>query len=66
MMTFEPPEQDVGGPLSEIEVTAEMLDAGMAELAEHRLLDDPRYVLECVFRAMAYVRERASSISASK
>lgn len=38
----------------EIVVTEAMVEAGMAELREHRMGDDPRYVLECVFRTMAY------------
>jgi hypothetical protein len=42
----------------EIEVTAAMIEAGMAEWREHHFGDDPRYVLESIFRAMAYEARR--------
>lgn len=53
--------QDNGQAGAEIEVTEEMVEAGLAELAEHRFADDLRLVIEEVYRAMAYVRERACS-----
>ncbi|MCP5074338.1 MAG: hypothetical protein GY947_13760 [Rhodobacteraceae bacterium] len=39
---------------SEIIVTKEMVDAGMSELGDHRHLDDWRYIIEGIYRAMAY------------
>ncbi len=42
--------------LPNIVVTAEMVEAGVREMGEHRHGDDIRYILECVFRAMAYYR----------
>jgi len=50
----------------EIEVTSAMVDAGLQELYEFRLGDDPRYLLECIYRAMHYVRLDASSTSANR
>jgi hypothetical protein len=47
----------------EIEVSPAMVQAGMEELGEHRLLDDMAYVLECVYRAMAYESASACSIT---
>ena len=48
----------------EIEVTPEMVDAGLQELGEHRFTTDLREVLEEVYRAMAYADlARASSTS---
>lgn len=38
----------------EIKVTPEMVKAGMEELHEHNYGGDLPYMLECVFRAMAY------------
>ena len=52
-------------PAQEIEVTPEMIEAGLEELSEHRYGSDARYVLESVYRAMAYADlVRASSTSA--
>ena len=44
----------------QIEVTPEMLEAGLDELAEHSYADDLRYTLECVYRAMRYASLSAS------
>ena len=53
----------------EIEVTPEMIEAGLYELAEHRLGEPLELVLEDVFRAMAYARPeshgKASASSSS-
>lgn len=38
----------------------------MAELREYGFADDPRYVLECVYRAMAYASASASVTSESR
>lgn len=37
-----------------IEVTPEMVEAGLHELYEHNLGEELPYLLEAVFRAMAY------------
>ena len=51
----------------EIEVTSAMVDAGMDALSEHHLYEDLRYVVECIFRAMAYENfASASSITSAK
>ena len=50
----------------EIEVTPEMVEAGMYALGEHRFLDDRRLVLEDVYRAMAYEKASASSSKLDK
>jgi hypothetical protein len=51
----------------DIEVTPEMLAAGLDELYQHHFGEDPRLVLEAVYYAMAYAaRERASSTKAVK
>lgn len=47
------PENQTGVP--QIEVTPEMIEAGMDELSEHAYTGDLKYMIECVFRAMAYV-----------
>lgn len=39
-----------------VEVTEVMVDAGMSELVEHSFGEDRRYILECVYRAMAYAK----------
>lgn len=49
------------GTVEGVEVTAEMTRAGLQEFAEHRFGDELEYVLECVYRAMHYAREDASS-----
>lgn len=41
-------------PLMVIEVTPAMIQAGLDQLREHHIGDDLAYVLETVFRAMAY------------
>lgn len=40
--------------LKVIEVTPAMIEAGIDELREHHIGDDLKYVVETVFRAMAY------------
>lgn len=50
----------------EIVVTEAMIEAGVEEFTQHRMGDDIKYVLESVFRAMAYSSARASSISSLK
>jgi hypothetical protein len=47
--------------IPEIVVTPEMVNAGIEELREHTIGEDWNYVLECVFRAMAYENLDASS-----
>jgi hypothetical protein len=54
----------LGVPL--IEVTPEMIAAGLEELRDHHLGDDWPYVLESVFRAMLYESKLASSINEPK
>lgn len=50
-----------------IVVTPEMVAAGREELADHSLAGDLDYMLESVFRAMAYAGSlEASSISVVK
>ena len=49
-----------------VEVTPEMIAAGMEELREHRFGDQASYILECIYRAMHYARLAASSTKASK
>lgn len=44
----------------EIEVTAEVVKAGMYEIADHQHGDDIGYILVYVYRAMDYAREDAS------
>jgi hypothetical protein len=51
---------------AEIVVTQEMVNEGLDELARHHYCDDIRYILECVFRAMAYASPSASVITRSK
>lgn len=50
----------------EIVVTQDMIAAGIEELRQHRLPGDWPYLLECVFRAMAYAKLSASSIKAAR
>ncbi len=50
----------------EIEVTPEMVAAGLEALREHHYGDDLGYMLESVFRAMAYASAAASLINVSK
>lgn len=47
-----------------IVVTEEMISASLAELNENSFGEDPRYILESVFRAMAYRMPSASETSA--
>ena len=49
----------------EIEITDAMTEAGMDELRQHQLPGDWPYVLECIFRAMAYESPSASLIISS-
>lgn len=51
---------------AEIEVTPEMIEAGLEELYQHRFGSDLRYVLEVVYRAMAYSSVSASLINSSR
>lgn len=51
---------------AEIEVTPDMVDAGLDELRGHSLVGDARYMLESVYRAMAYARRSASVTSSVK
>lgn len=46
---------------AEIKVTRDMVSAGMEELREHRFLTDPEYIIESVYRAMAYVARNSAS-----
>ena len=50
----------------EIEVTPEMIEAGLAELYDHRFGEDVRLVLEDVYRAMAYASHGSVSASCTK
>ena len=59
-------EGDGNRPTLEIEVTETMITAGLEELREHQMGCDLGYLLECVFRAMAYARASASDTSAFK
>jgi hypothetical protein len=70
-LTCPPPWEDSGehglkDVTPEIVVTDDMVDAGLNELREHHHTDDLRYVLECVYRAMAYASLSASTTSDSK
>lgn len=40
----------------EIVVTPQMIEAGLEEMREHHYGEDVRYMVECVFRAMAYAQ----------
>jgi len=53
-------------PTAEIKVTSEMIEAGLEELREHDYAGDTRYMLECIYRTMAYASASASPIIASK
>jgi hypothetical protein len=46
--------------LPEIVVTAAMIEAGLGALREHHYAEDTLYMLECVFRAMAYASPSVS------
>ena len=48
----------------EIEVTPDMIEAGMDELRDHHLGDDMSYVIEMVYRAMHHEYVSASDKSA--
>lgn len=50
----------------EIEVTPAMVAAGVTEMREHRYGGDTEYMLECIYRAMAYARPLASSTRAER
>ena len=47
----------------EVLVSAEMVAAGLSEMAEHSFGDDLGYVLECVFRQMLYAGKLSASTS---
>lgn len=49
-----------------IDVTPQMVEAGLAEFRDHRYDTGVRYMLESVYRAMAYANLDASSTSPSK
>ena len=57
-----------GAPKSgEIEITPQMIEAGLYELYDHRFGEDIRLVLEDVFRAMAYLwLSQGSDLASSK
>jgi hypothetical protein len=52
--------------VTEMVVTGAMVDAGIAEFREHNYDGDVRYMLEAIFRAMAYANLEASSKRESK
>lgn len=54
------------GVTGKIEVTPEMIEAGLEELYEHHYGDDFRLMLEHIYRAMAYVSLEASSTKFTK
>lgn len=58
--------QDTRQAGAEIEVTPSMLEAGLDELREHSFAGDLPYVLESVYRAMAYASRSASATSSTK
>lgn len=45
----------------EIEVTPEMIEAGVDELRDHHYACDTSYMVECIFRAMSYASRSASA-----
>ncbi len=49
------------GTENEIEITPEMIEAGLQEMREHHYDTDVGYMLECVYRAMVYATRQASS-----
>jgi len=51
---------------AEIEVTPEMIEAGLYEFRQHHYDTDVGYVLESVFRAMDYARLDASASRVSR
>lgn len=51
---------------AQIEVTPQMIEAGVEEMREHNIGDDLGYVVEVVYRAMAYESRPASSTSDDK
>ena len=51
---------------AEIVVTEEMIEAGLEEFLSHHYGCDPRFMLESIFRAMAYASPAASAIIPSK
>lgn len=52
--------------IEEIEVTPAMIEAGINEMREHHYEGDVRYMLESVYRAMAYSKRSASSNRSDK
>lgn len=52
--------------LNGIVVTPAMIEEGLAEMSEHPYNGDTTYMLESVFRAMAYASPLASSMRDSK
>ena len=53
------------GQVCGIVVTEAMVRAGLDEMNEHQYAEELGYVLECVYRAMAYESDSASSIKDS-
>lgn len=47
----------------EIVVSKQMVDAGVEDLYEFRIGDDPRWLVEKIYRSMHYERLAASSTS---
>lgn len=50
----------------QIVVTPEMVSAGLEEMRQHNFGEDLGYILESVFRAMAYESTLASAISTDR
>ena len=48
---------------AEISVSDAMIAAGIDEIQSHKIGADLGYIVECVFRAMAYVKVEASASS---
>lgn len=47
--------------LPTIEVTPEMVEAGLDQLREHTIMGDMTYMIEAVYRAMAYAARSSAS-----
>lgn len=58
--------EDRDRAVQEIQITQEMIEAGLDEMRQHQIGDDLGYVVECVYRAMAYSRFSASSTNPVK
>lgn len=65
-MTENTPETGQAGELPEIEVTPQMIEAGVRELSEWRFVDAPERIVWFIYAAMEYARlDRQGSASAS-